>query len=1424
MSTDAAATLTLRIDTVKAAADLEALETRYRALRSALGAPSGGGTGLNQLGTEALAASQKIKVLEAVVDAQKSKLDKLKNSTKDASSSIAELAKANTLLADSNTKVASSAPAVGRSMVQYNSLMGTAATTVAELAKANTLLADSNTKVALSAPAVGRSMVQYNSLMGIAAQSAEKLTNANMLLAASNSRVAASIPAIAKSAVQYNSLMGAVGASQVTNSLLTHSSVVQGTTKPVVKPVSQRDSLMNTATSYDAVSGSAQKSAEHLVHWNKVANDGHAIARGLAGSLGGLWITYGSLVPLLASAALASSLKSVFTTGKDLEYQFTYIKAITEGATVSLDKFSQAVQGAMFTPTEAAGGLRVLAQAGLSTSEAMAALPDVLKLATVGETDLANAALSATAIMHTFGKSVTDISHIGDTLATAARLSATSVKEMMEAMKQASSISNVFGVSLEETSAALATLANRGIEGSAAGTAVRNMVKELSSPATDKAAYALEQFGIQIFNADGSTKKFTENLKQLSRVTSAMTSQSKARFLEDMFNERGAKAANILLSDLEKMEKTLSQIELSSKGLGFMSEASAVISQSTEGMVKTLKSNIELTFTEVFNSVQPQIKSIIYSISELVKSSEFKAALTSMAEAVANFTLFLKEHATAIGVVIAGYASFSVLKTVGAIVLAAVTPFVSMSAALGTAVPLASALGAALSGPLAIGLGAVAVIAATVALKQSELDDTQRKVIDSSIALTDAQGRLNSSMASGLATLAQSNSLQAERIRLLREGKSAADAASASMDNLGYASAKANNIKIQSDLSAAKARLNAPEFSKEDINFNPSPQFEQAFNAYHSLLKEAKKANSQLEESASNSIRAGMEGRRKEYQDKQENAYKEVELSNKVLKARIENAKLAEKELGEGKFYGSEAQIAARKKTLQSEIERGRAASKLLPIDPRTSESEATKIELARRQAFFSDTSLSYERKPKAATGGGAKTTPRVKDYTGELEKSTIAALVEEQAENIKALDIIHKNHLISEESYQSSLAAIYQEWGPKIEKEYSDSIARVAKLTDSASGDQRIQYQKKLTDLKTAHRKFMFDEAMRSAESSAAELGRIKKSSENVTKLIVEQAARTREAIDDLEATRGKLDLTPVESAGFDAFRATKKTFEKPIASLEAEVASARYAGYSEESTLIKALTADIDRLSGARDRQAVEASEIAMKEAEYAREYSTGWKEAFKTWSDDATNAAKQAADSFSVMSSAIDNALNEFLTTGKINFANFAKSIILDIAKIEAKAMLAKVSQNSGGFGGIVSSVLGMLGMGGGGFSSGDFANLAASHIDSAKGNVFSDSPSLHQYVNTVQTSPVEFSFGKLHKFARGGIFAEEAPEAVMPLSRDSAGRLGVKAQGGGGRTYNITVNVNGNNNAQDVRRAAGQGAREAASFISAAHRYV
>jgi len=69
--------------------------------------------------------------------------------------------------------------------------------------------------------------------------------------------------------------------------------------------------------------------------------------------------------------------------------------------------------------------------------------------------------------------------------------------------------------------------------------------------------------------------------------------------------------------------------------------------------------------------------------------------------------------------------------------------------------------------------------------------------------------------------------------------------------------------------------------------------------------------------------------------------------------------------------------------------------------------------------------------------------------------------------------------------------------------------------------------------------------------------------------------------------------------------------------------------------------------------------------------------------------------------------------------------------------------------------------------------------------ADGNVYS-SPSLHQYANKVYDKPQFFAF------ARGGVFAEAGPEAIMPLARDSSGRLGVRSEGGA----NVSVVVNNN----------------------------
>lgn len=93
--------------------------------------------------------------------------------------------------------------------------------------------------------------------------------------------------------------------------------------------------------------------------------------------------------------------------------------------------------------------------------------------------------------------------------------------------------------------------------------------------------------------------------------------------------------------------------------------------------------------------------------------------------------------------------------------------------------------------------------------------------------------------------------------------------------------------------------------------------------------------------------------------------------------------------------------------------------------------------------------------------------------------------------------------------------------------------------------------------------------------------------------------------------------------------------------------------------------------------------------------------------------------------------------------------------------------------------------------------------------AKGGVY-DSPSLSAYSNRVYTTPQLFTYDKPKPFAKGGVFAEAGPEAIMPLAKDSSGRLGVRAQGGAGGGVSIgSMEVNVDQNGQATANVSESG---------------
>lgn len=205
--------------------------------------------------------------------------------------------------------------------------------------------------------------------------------------------------------------------------------------------------------------------------------------------------------------------------------------------------------------------------------------------------------------------------------------------------------------------------------------------------------------------------------------------------------------------------------------------------------------------------------------------------------------------------------------------------------------------------------------------------------------------------------------------------------------------------------------------------------------------------------------------------------------------------------------------------------------------------------------------------------------------------------------------------------------------------------------------------------------------------------------------------------------------------------------------------------AGYKKELAALRKYYAEEDKLRGDWKAGAV-----------------AGWNE----YLDAATNTYDAVKNVASSTLTGLSNMLTELMTTGTASVKEFGKSMLKMILEITNQLIVAYTVQAAMGW---ISG-----GSSGGSTPGGSYANAAAGLTFNAKGGVY-DSPGLSKYVNGVYDSPQYFTFQGTSKFAKGGVFAEAGAEAIMPLTRDSAGRLGVRAQGGGGMApvINTTVNV-------------------------------
>lgn len=231
----------------------------------------------------------------------------------------------------------------------------------------------------------------------------------------------------------------------------------------------------------------------------------------------------------------------------DYSQAMSTVQAVT-GATAEqfaeLDARAQDLgRNTRFTATEAAEGMKLLAQAGFTAEEALVAVEGTLKLAQAGGLGLADAADVASSSLRGFRLDVSETGRVVDVLAKAANASNTNVQQLGEGLKFVAPVAAGLGVSIEEVVASMGKLSDAGLQASLAGTGLRRVLSELESPST-KTTQILSDLGVNTEDVIISQVGLTAALTRL-RDAGITTGQAL-----ELFGDRGGPAFEVLSSQI----------------------------------------------------------------------------------------------------------------------------------------------------------------------------------------------------------------------------------------------------------------------------------------------------------------------------------------------------------------------------------------------------------------------------------------------------------------------------------------------------------------------------------------------------------------------------------------------------------------------------------------------------------------------------------------------------------------------------------------------------------------------------------------------------------------------------------------------------------------------------------------------------------
>lgn len=269
----------------------------------------------------------------------------------------------------------------------------------------------------------------------------------------------------------------------------------------------------------------------------------------------------------LVAAGIAAGLKKIadaYQQCVDVSMEFggtmSTVEALSGANAVQMSELSakarQLGADTAFTANQAAEAMTYMGMAGWGANDMLSGMDGMINLAAASGEDLALVSDIVTDNLTAFGLTAKDTAHFADVLAAAATNSNTNVAIMGETFSGSAAIAGALGYSIEDVATAVGMMANAGVKGSVAGTALKNTFNGFLNGAT-LTAEAFGEVEFSAINADGTINSFSDSINELRGYFEQMTEAERVQNAMAIAGQRGYNGLIAILNSSEEDYQSL---------------------------------------------------------------------------------------------------------------------------------------------------------------------------------------------------------------------------------------------------------------------------------------------------------------------------------------------------------------------------------------------------------------------------------------------------------------------------------------------------------------------------------------------------------------------------------------------------------------------------------------------------------------------------------------------------------------------------------------------------------------------------------------------------------------------------------------------------------------------------------------------------